>query len=560
MVRDFTVATKIKLYKYIEEDRKKNESRILGGIVDELADLFHYSDLNIQDYVYYLDSYHKKLIDKTDMSEQQITRLFMDVETVDSETAGKLDALKEQLKAYEEALRSLNSVITTDKSASPKDNILLSNALFNRKIGAVDKSIQNYYDKRYKKVGSDGSVEYNWEEIARTLDKDAGDITDMEYNVLAGYFAEMNDEDASRFLQLLAEPKKDLKYEYDLSKVSVWEYDTEKIVKLQFYLGFAATLLDPYGDYRMGMMESFSKDEQDKIGDLWNKLHSQLVQKVAILDLCNTFTETAFSKDETLKMLNKTYEHSDITGEPNADGPAISIMTNTDKSVSVKICNSRRDFYIGASGNGIVDDYQNVNTITLSFPASTGIPGRINDGIYEHMVNVFSLGSSYETKEALYGVTVGTAEIARDKILEKAFEEAFGIGSEVLIPFIMIPADVIISIDKEKRESEERLSELEINHDNMSSALFIDTFGMKGVIATDENSNTVLYCYPTGTTERRLKALNEALEKKGLSGKLKFEYPITLDSLQRDSKLINEIIKDKTVLSDYERKTIFNID
>ena len=305
MVRDFTNDTKIKLYNYIEEDRMKNDSRVLGGIVDFFADLINYPDLNIKNYVDDLDSYHKKLIDKTDMSKQQIIRLFKDVETVDSETAGKLDALKEQLKAYEEALRSLNSVITTDKSASPKDNILFSNALFNRKIGAVDKSIQNYYDKRYKKVGSDGSVEYNWEEIVRTLDKDAGDITDMEYNVLAGYFAEMNDEDASRFLQLLAEPVRDPGSYYDLKEVSVWEYDTEKIVKLQFYLGLAATLLDPYGDYRMGMMESFSKDEQDKIGDLWNKLHSQLVQKVAILDLCNTFTETAFSKDETLKMLSR---------------------------------------------------------------------------------------------------------------------------------------------------------------------------------------------------------------------------------------------------------------
>ena len=48
---------------------------------------------------------------------------------------------------------------------------------------------------------------------------------------------------------------------------------------------------------------------------------------------------------------------------------------------------------------------------------------------------------------------------------------------------------------------------------DMSAALFVNKFGMKGVIATDENSNTVLFCYPTGTTERRIKALNEALEK-----------------------------------------------
>ena len=418
MVRDFTNDTKIKLYKYIEEDRKKNDSRVLGGLVDCFADLINYPDLNIKDYVYDLDSYHKKLIDKTDMSEQQITRLFKDVETVDSETAVKLDALKEQLKAYEEALRSLNSVITTDKSASPKDNILFSNALFNRKIGAVDKSIQNYFDKRYKKVGSDGSVEYNWEEIARTLDKDAGDITDMEYNVLAGYFAEMNDEDASRFLQLLADPVSDPGSYYDLKEVSVWEYDTEKIVKLQFYLGLSATLLDPYGDYRKGMLESYPDDEEKIIGGLWDKMHSRLLQRVAILDLCDTFTETAFSKDEKSVLNNFSYEHSDITGKANADGPTISVKSNEDGSVNILICNSCRECsfetYIADSGIPIrvyreFIDYQNVNKITLSKP-NTEISKKVNDNIYENMVRVFSFGTEDVYKEIAGGLTSGLIE------------------------------------------------------------------------------------------------------------------------------------------------------
>ena len=74
---------------------------------------------------------------------------------------------------------------------------------------------------------------------------------------------------------------------------------------------------------------------------------------------------------------------------------------------------------------------------------------------------------------------------------------------------------------------------------------------MKGVIVKDENSNTVLFCYPTGTTERRIKALNEALEKKGLLGKIKFAYPITTDSLQKDRVEINNTINN--CFSDYEQ-------
>ena len=80
---------------------------------------------------------------------------------------------------------------------------------------------------------------------------------------------------------------------------------------------------------------------------------------------------------------------------------------------------------------------------------------------------------------------------------------------------------------------------------------------MKGVIATDKNSNTVLFCYPTGTTERRIKAINEALEKKKeLLVNYEFMYPITLDSLQRDRIEISKMIKE---FSDREHKQIFNV-
>ena len=111
---------------------------------------------------------------------------------------------------------------------------------------------------------------------------------------------------------------------------------------------------------------------------------------------------------------------------------------------------------------------------------------------------------------------------------------------------------------EKEEESKKRLNELEINHDNMSAALFVNKFGMKGVIATDKNSTTVLFCYPTGTTERRIKALNEALEKKGLLGEIKFAYPITIDSLQKDRNEINNTLN--TCFNDYERNQLFNVD
>lgn len=91
---------------------------------------------------------------------------------------------------------------------------------------------------------------------------------------------------------------------------------------------------------------------------------------------------------------------------------------------------------------------------------------------------------------------------------------------------------------------------------DMSSALFVNKFEMKGVIATDENSNTV--CYPIGTTERRLKALIEALgEKKSVLSELKFTYPITLDSLQKDRTEIYNMINDRSIFNDIEYNDIF---
>ena len=131
--------------------------------------------------------------------------------------------------------------------------------------------------------------------------------------------------------------------------------------------------------------------------------------------------------------------------------------------------------------------------------------------------------------------------------------------SRALSFFITIPPDIAVSIMEKEEESKKRLSELEINHDKMSVALYIDTFGMKGVIVTDENNKMMLLCYPTGTTERRLKALNEAIEeKKDLLGMHNLTYPITIGSLTTNKKDIYDMIYDTNILGEYKRNRIFD--
>ena len=111
MRREFTQNELDKLLAYVKADKDKNAGRTLGNVVDFFADLWNYSGLDIEDCVNDIDTYHKKLIDAQDFTEDEIKNIFTNVMQADSDSS---NFRKEGICSLVSTVEKLTSVIRID--------------------------------------------------------------------------------------------------------------------------------------------------------------------------------------------------------------------------------------------------------------------------------------------------------------------------------------------------------------------------------------------------------------------------------------------------------------
>ena len=133
MYRDFTEDEKQKLLGYVQDDADKNAG-FNGGIVDFFADIAHYSDLDINDYVTNIDDYHKKLIDAEDMTADNIEELFEAVHDVDDDTVADVTMVKRMLELLDSSFDSLQECITIGDSINTNKPLALSSEDYQEKV------------------------------------------------------------------------------------------------------------------------------------------------------------------------------------------------------------------------------------------------------------------------------------------------------------------------------------------------------------------------------------------------------------------------------------------
>ena len=137
MHRDFSESEKAKLLGYVKDDQDKNDNRFFGKFIDFFADIAHYSNLDINDYLLDIDDYHKKLIDAQNMTVDSIEKLFEAVHAVDEATTTRVDMLNMLIESLSFSIEGLKNIVTIGKYASSNRPLMLTIEEYNRLVDEI---------------------------------------------------------------------------------------------------------------------------------------------------------------------------------------------------------------------------------------------------------------------------------------------------------------------------------------------------------------------------------------------------------------------------------------
>ncbi len=171
MQRDFTEKEKLKLLGYVQDDQDKNNGRFLGGFIDFFADIAHYSDLNINDYLSNIDDYHRKLVDAQDMTADSIERLFEAVYAVDSATLTDVDMVKMLIEALSLSVSKLEEVVKVSKYISSDRPLMLTTEEYDKLVDEVTVPDAVAFENLY-----DAYMEGDYETVQNYIDREVNEL------------------------------------------------------------------------------------------------------------------------------------------------------------------------------------------------------------------------------------------------------------------------------------------------------------------------------------------------------------------------------------------------
>lgn len=518
MLRDFTESEKTKLLQFVAADRQKNASRFLGEFIDFFADLINYPNLNISSYLNNLDVYHQKLIDKNDMAEDTITALFDAVYDIDMNGGTILADLLESLEAYCTSIKNLTELISIGEKGVEASKILLTPTEFQQLSADTDKALVEYYMNKFTSTNDDGSISYQWEEIDKVLNKNAENISEMEYFLLANIYATMDTEELAMFLQALADKVEDIKdplsgtlfVSVKPAKYTTWEYDVQKLNHLQLYLSYETYALEQ-SEYLISIM---TEDQLQDVGlgDYVSKCKyvddigaqcEQIIQRQALLDICRDFKDSFFHNDSmfTSAVWSGEWEH-DLTGEEGAFGPKITIASDEKGALKVTLCNTKTTLTQDSPISIQFIRHLNENTITISAPEIKSLIESVNEDTFAYYNSLYAYGLSKVGETIAENVVGGIINLGRDCILGVALTPAGGFIAGTAI-------DSTLDIATGYAEHQKRLEDNENTYETMKTAIYCDIFNMYGVIESAGEDKQKVIVYPTLNTYNTIENLNK---------------------------------------------------
>lgn len=189
MKRDFSDSAKTKLISLIDE---VNEEQWFGW-TDFLGDLFCWG-LNIEDYLDDLDSYHKKVVDKNNTTEEQINTIFENVAALDSSYAKIFENSRQTIQEQIDYIKALAECIDPAVDNFTLDFVEQS---MKQKEESLFMSMLDYYTGKIKTDNGD----YDYEYINEIMSQQPEDVSPEMYLALIKVFNKMNTSQKEKFIE-----------------------------------------------------------------------------------------------------------------------------------------------------------------------------------------------------------------------------------------------------------------------------------------------------------------------------------------------------------------------
>ena len=147
--------------------------------------------------------------------------------------------------------------------------------------------MQNCYFTRFMPTDSTGNTTINWDEIEKTVGKDASEITAEEYYALSVVYLNLDAEDLTRFLKLFIDKTKDVDMPWynELfgpaagqcnEDYSEWKTNNDKLNQVLAYAGIIS-------EVTLKAMQGIDKDENQDAYDLLEKKRNDMLQRITVL-------------------------------------------------------------------------------------------------------------------------------------------------------------------------------------------------------------------------------------------------------------------------------------
>ena len=207
--------------------------------------------------------------------------------------------------------------------------------------------MQNCYFTRFLPTDSTGNTTVNWDEIEKTVAKDASEITPEEYYALSVVYLNLDAEDLTRFLSLFIDKTKDVDTPWYTElfgpsagqvneDYSEWNVNNDKLNQMLLYTSILS-------EVTLKAMQGVNKDENPKAYNLLEDERNVMLQRITVLqeiqevgvfraDIYADSPDIKIEEDEESKALTINFKEYRNIGSESA--PTFSNLA--DSSIKVK--------------------------------------------------------------------------------------------------------------------------------------------------------------------------------------------------------------------------------
>ncbi len=146
MIRDFTEETKERLLNQIDEVNGETWSAFTDGLGDIALTVGKWLGLlDLKDDMSNVESYQKAILDKTDMTKNELNQIFENVYAVDTDFKGAFSEINEKEELYNSKLDALIGLINPNFQIASAKEIMAAVSSYNEQLEAIDQKIAETY-------------------------------------------------------------------------------------------------------------------------------------------------------------------------------------------------------------------------------------------------------------------------------------------------------------------------------------------------------------------------------------------------------------------------------